>query len=403
MPFLSDNPMWEAFGARTMLWAVHRAAEVGECVATVRRVGDDGSVDDWHREWRDTAERLEGIAADCASRGHRVSAREAYLRASAYHRASYWPLYGSPVDPRLAESFACESDAFARAAALMDPPVRALEIPFGDTSLPAWLAVPAEDGARRPTIVHVNGYDSTIHEGFLAHGPAALARGYNHVCFDGPGQGRALIRDGLAIRPDWEAVVVPVIDQVLALPQVDPERVVLTGWSFGGFLAPRAAAFEHRIAALVADPGQWDQRQAVVSSLPLDAEQRVRFPDVDPEVLAPMQAWLEGPDADPMLRWRLLQRGPWVHGADSLLDYLADLCRYEISPVAGKISCPTLVTAADDDPIAGGAQALHDALNVPSRLVRFTAAEGAGGHCEQTARALYEQRVFDWLDEVLAD
>jgi hypothetical protein len=35
-------------------------------------------------------------------------------------------------------------------------------------------------------------------------------------------------------------------------------------------------------------------------------------------------------------------------------------------------------------------------------LLRFTAAEGAGGHCEAFARSLYHQRVYDWLDETLS-
>ncbi len=29
------------------------------------------------------------------------------------------------------------------------------------------------------------------------------------------------------------------------------------GWSLGGYLTPRAASEEHRLAALIADPGQW--------------------------------------------------------------------------------------------------------------------------------------------------
>ena len=56
-------------------------------------------------------------------------------------------------------------------------------------------------------MVHVDGYDSNIQEMYFAHGAAALRRGYNCLLFDGPGQGRKLIRDGLPIRPDWENVV----------------------------------------------------------------------------------------------------------------------------------------------------------------------------------------------------
>jgi Alpha/beta hydrolase family len=401
MPLLSANPMWEAFGTRAMLQSLHRAADVGECAMTVERVGDAGSVDDWHREWAATADRVEEIARGCAARGHAVSARDAFLRASTYHRTSYWPLFGRPADPRLTAASEREAAAFAAAADLMNPPVRAIEVPFEGTALPALLAVAGDDGAPRPTIVHVNGYDSTIHESFFALGPAGLARGYNVLCFDGPGQGRPLVRDGLTMRPDWENVVRPVIDHILELPVVDPDRLILSGWSFGGFLAPRAAAFEDRLAALIADPGQWDQRQAIVGALPLSDDDKARFPDVDPALLAPMEAWLSGPEADPMLRWRLLRRGLWVSGADSLFDYLRGMLDYEVSSVAGRIRCPALLTAAEGDPMAAGADPLAQAIGPGATVVRFSLAEGAGGHCEGTARTLFEQRVFDWLDETL--
>jgi alpha-beta hydrolase superfamily lysophospholipase len=104
-----------------------------------------------------------------------------------------------------------------------------------------------------------------------------------------------------------------------------------------------------------------------------------------------------------MLRWRVVQRGQWVHGKKTLFDYLADLCRFEISSVAQDISCPTLLTQAEGDPVAAAAPKLLDAIRVERKtLVHFTEAEGAGGHCEATARLLYHQRVFDWLDETLA-
>jgi pimeloyl-ACP methyl ester carboxylesterase len=257
-----------------------------------------------------------------------------------------------------------------------------LEIPFEGGSLPALVVKPDGSDRRRPTLVQTNGYDSNVHEMFFSHGPAAVRRGYNVVCFDGPGQGRNLIRGGLPMRSDWETVVRPVIDHVLTRPDVDPERVVLVGWSFG-FLAARAAAFEHRIAALVLDPGQWDLRDV----LPADAEA--------------FEQLVRSPDADPNLSWRFLQRGPWVHGVESVAALLDTLAEYELSPVAAEIACPTLITAAEGDPTAAGAAKLYDALTAPKTLVRFTEAEGAGGHCEALARSLYHQRVFDWLDETL--
>ena len=69
---------------------------------------------------------------------------------------------------------------------------------------------------------------------------------------------------------------------------------------------------------------------------------------------------------------------------------------------AAQIACPTLVCAAESDPISAHAGELYAAITCPKQLLEFTEAEGAGDHCEQAAHALYNQRVFDWLDEVFA-
>jgi pimeloyl-ACP methyl ester carboxylesterase len=399
-PLLSDNPMWEAFGNRALVLAIDRGADFGECVTTVGRVGA-GGVDDWYREWVATADRIAAIGDASAAAGHRVSAREAYYRACNYYRSAYFPLYGAPTDPRLVEAFDKETAVFLKGAALSDIPIEAVEIPFEGKTLPAYFVTVDDSGTPRPTIVHTNGYDSTIQEMYFAHVPAAIRRGYNVLLFDGPGQGRNLIKDGIHIRPDWENVVRPVIDYALTRPEIDPGKIALGGWSFGGFLAPRAAAFEHRLAALIADPGQWDEGPAIIARLPLTDEQKAAFPNIDPALLEPFEAWLRSPDAPSMLRWSLLQRGLWVNGVDSVYAYAVDMMRYQLSPVAKNIACPTFLSQAEDDPVADYAPELYAAITAPKVLVPFTMAEGAGMHTESLARTLYDQRMFDWLDETL--
>jgi pimeloyl-ACP methyl ester carboxylesterase len=403
VPWLSDKPLYEAFGSRALFHASYGGADFGECQQAVQRVGDGGA-DGWHREWSAAADRLMEVADRSSAAGHPVSAREAYLRATTYYRTGYYPLFGRPVDERLAAAFAREEAAFAKAGPLWDWPVELVEIPFEDgVTLPGVMVLAGEGAEPRATIVHVNGYDSNVHEMFVAHVPAAVSRGYNLLLFDGPGQGRNLVRDGLPMRPDWENVVRPVLDYALARPEVDERRVVLAGWSFGGFLAPRAACFEDRIAALWADPGQWDQSDAILPRLPLSDQEKARFPDVEESKIARVEEYLRGPDADPTLSWRLIQRGLWVHGKASLFDYFAEMLHFELSPVAANISCPTLLTAAEDDPIAAGAPKLLDAISSDRKaLIRFTQSEGAGGHCEGAGRRLFYQRCYDWLDETLA-
>jgi alpha-beta hydrolase superfamily lysophospholipase len=127
--------------------------------------------------------------------------------------------------------------------------VTARQIPDGD------------EAARTPSMI----LSERVRETFAA---AATRRGYNCIAFDGPGQGAVLRDQGLTFRPDWETVVSAVIDAALERPEVDPDRIALMGTSLGGFLAARAAAFEHRLAALILHDAIFDIRSGLRSLPP---------------------------------------------------------------------------------------------------------------------------------------
>jgi len=369
MKALFDDPLLQMFVDRALFAMTRGGAEYGECAATAARI-DPGDTDSWFRQWASTAERVETLGDASARLGHAVSAREAYLRASTYYRISFYPLFGAPVDPRLVAAFDRETACFAAFAERATTPMEPVEVPFEGTSLPGYLCLADESGEARPTVVAVNGYDSNIHEMYFSHAVPAVRRGYHCLLVDGPGQGRALIKQGLHMRPEWETVIRPVIDYATGRNEVDPRRIAVMGWSFGGFLAPRAASGD------LAD----------------------RLPQVDPQELEPY--FVQVADS-PMLRWRLLQRGLWVHGVSSPGEYVVELSRYRIAEVVGKITCPTLVAWAEGDPIAAGAERLYDALSCDKTFVRYTSADGAAEHCEIWNRSLFDQRTFDWLDVVL--
>jgi pimeloyl-ACP methyl ester carboxylesterase len=211
-----------------------------------------------------------------------------------------------------------------------------------------------------------------------------------------------LYEQGIRIRPDWETVVRAVVDFALTQPIVDPDRIALVGWSLGGHLALRAASGEPRLAAVVADPGLWGitagfPQFAVRMGVPPAAA--ANLAEAEDAVLDAMSRAIE---ADRKLCWSFVQRGYWVHGVTDLRGYLRAAAAFTLDGRAELIRCPTLLTMAENDPRAGSAQQVHDALRCPRTLIRFTAAEGAGDHCEMMNRSLLNRRVLDWLDETLA-
>jgi alpha-beta hydrolase superfamily lysophospholipase len=237
---------------------------------------------------------------------------------------------------------------------------------------------------------------------YFASAVAASQRGYHCLFFDGPGQGAMLFEHDVHIRPDWENVIGPVVDFALQLPEVDPKRIALMGWSFGGYLAPRAVSGERRIAACIADPGLLgapEQFRPMLQRLGAPPEMLRDFGKIDDIILDKLEQMQQ---QDRHLYWSITQRALWVHGVDSLREYLTEIQSYTLAGRVESIACPTLVTVAENDPLAATSRKLFDGLRSPKTLISFTSAEGAGNHVETFNRSLLNSRVYDWLDDVFA-
>jgi alpha-beta hydrolase superfamily lysophospholipase len=382
---------------RAVAAALYDGADLGECLHAARTVkGVD--LDSWHDAWLALAERVQALARAEEDAGQLVSARSAYLRASTYFRTAGVMLFAEPVDPRQVTANIRQTETFRRAVALMSPPPEVLEIPFERTTLPGYFFRPDRDPRPRATVVLTGGYDGTCEELYFYNGAAALARGYNVLAFDGPGQGAALLQQGMTMRPDWGSVVTPVIDYAVSRPDVDPNRLALIGLSLGAHLAPRAASQEHRLAALIADCGSYDLQAAFLERLPAPLATRYTAGHRGARML--LTAILGVVARKPTAGWAL-RRGQLVHGLTSPIAYLEALSDYSLAGHAQRITCPTWACNAEEDDIGASAPELIAALEVESMFVQFTTAEGAGDHCEQGARALYHARSFGWLDRIL--
>ena len=70
----------------------------------------------------------------------------------------------------------------------------------------------------------------------------------------GPGQvGVLRFHQKLVFGPDYDVPIGAAIDYAVSRSEVDPERLALYGISFVGYFAPRAAAYDTRIKALMAN------------------------------------------------------------------------------------------------------------------------------------------------------
>jgi len=398
MQFLFSNESFSFEALRVAGYACYGGSDLGEVLVASRGI-PEGDEEAWHRQWKAVAEQLHRIATKALARGHRVSAREAFLRASSYYRTADFYLREDPRhDPEVALLSRRVRETFAAAAGLMEPPAQYLGIPFEGTTLPAYFFRAEASGEPRPTLVYHGGYDSLLEEAYFAAAAAAVKRGYNCLAFDGPGQGSVLRDQQLTFRPDWETVVGAVIDKAVTLPEVDSDRIALMGTSFGGFLAARAAAFEHRLAACILHDAIFDAHTSAWGMLPpgvltMAAEKQ------DDEVT---QALEEPMAQNTGLRW-FLRNGMWAFGVDSVAELVRTTPPYTLRGVADRIRCPVLVLEAENDAMfRGEAAKVAEALGSGYHHVLLTDAEGAGEHCHEGAMQAFHQHAYDWLDDILS-
>jgi len=371
--------------------AAYGGSEVGEVLATIDRI--EARVD-WRREWTRTARRARVSAESQRSRGDFGGAGRAYLRAATYW-ACVTDAYAEGDDrDGLLDAFHAHRECWDAFVDSFGGAHVRIDVPYEDTTLPGYLLRPDATGAPRPTLVLTNGGDGAI-SGLWSDGAAgALARGWNAFVYDGPGQQSMLFERGVPFRPDWEAVLTPVVDALVTRPDVDGGRLVASGISQGGYWVPRALAYEHRFVAAVADPGvvdvstRWMHAVGVSMRGLLDRGEREAF-NRDMRVATLL----------PGLRRALVQRSRPYGSRDNWFDLFSEVRTYALDgDTIGRIATPLLVTNPEGEQFWPGQPArLADLLGDRAELVDFTAAEGANLHCQPLARQLTDERVFGWL------
>lgn len=391
----------------TLGGAGYGISEIGEVVTTANRINAAGaSYQTYYDNFMAMACNVDALAGRELAAGHTASARSAYLRAASYYDACLFFVLGTRSHAREADVYAAMQRCWNRAAQLSDPPFERVRIPYGRTWMPGYLLRPDTRRIRRPTVILNNGSDAQNVDLYAFGGAAALERGYNALIFEGPGQGSMLFEREIPLRADWEHVVTPIVDYLQARPEVDPRRIAITGWSLCGESVIRAAAFEHRLAAVVADPGvldAWLAWPAQLRSLfkpgatrhQVNAEWRASIPHLDP-----VDRFTLTKRAELYARQFLLAGRAGRVFADLWLLGMIQM-RLNVTKVASHVTSPTLITGYDQDQfVPGQASKVYPLLRSPKAYHYFTSAHGAEYHDAPMAPQTRNQVVFDWLDTI---
>jgi hypothetical protein len=392
-PF-SPDPDFD-FEIRTVLGGgVEGASDPGEVLAAVSHVRKNDH-DGWYHAWDGLGRESAATAEAAAAAGHTTSAAGAALRSATYLSVAVNATSALGDEQLLASTFRRQQDAWNVFVEHAPAEIEHVAIPYEGRTMPGLFVRAAGATGPARTLVAVNGSDGSLAGLWASVTAPAIRRGWNVLVFDGPGQQTMLFDDGVPFRPDWEHVLAPVLDFLAARSDVDADRIAAYGISQGGFWLAQALTAEHRFAAAVTDPGVVDVSTSWTAHIPgmllhlLDGGDVERF---DREMAIGMKLTPE------LARtWRFRAR---PYGTSGYGETIQTVRRYTVADTASRITTPLLILSPEGEQFwPGQAEHLADLTPGVSTLVRFTAAEGADGHCQPLGRGLTAQRMFDWLDE----
>lgn len=362
--------------------ALESGAKIGEIVdmcAPIREAaarGEDAGTGAFMTEWVKMADKLAGLAAEDESAGRLFSAGDKLKRSALYYQmAERMQGHGHPGRE---ETYRKALDSFTRGTKFAQDNVERVEIPFEGKTLSGLWTRSDGDGPR-PAVIYCNGLDSTKELIFFSWLPHALAkRGISTLCVDQPGTGEALRRHGIPAMIESERWASAWVDWLETQPDVDAKAIGLTGISLGGYYAPRAVAFEPRIAsgAVWGANHNWAEVQ----------QKRMRREGENPVPHYWSHVW-------------------WVFGAKDQEDFLEKSKGMTLEGVMERIKVPFLVTHGEGDRQIGldYAHQSFDALTASPRreLKIFTPREGGVEHVGADNMSFGREYIADWFAETL--
>jgi len=187
------------------------------------------------------AERRERLAEEAEQAGRTVNARENYFHAALLFATAEWSIWEDCA--QLVDLDDRKNACYAKYGEFADHRVERVDVPFGDGAIPAWFHLPpGYTGGPVPTVLSCGGMDAAKELNVNLYGDKFLERGFAVLAFDGPGQGEAPVR-GVKFTPTaWIDAGDALMEWCRSRPEVDDDRIVAFGLSFGSYWMSQIAA-----------------------------------------------------------------------------------------------------------------------------------------------------------------
>jgi pimeloyl-ACP methyl ester carboxylesterase len=274
------------------------------------------------------------------------------------------------------------------------PRIERYDVPYENVKLPVMHVVP--DGESKGTILIHGGNDSYFEE-FLFTVLYMQEQGFEVYMFEGPGQGGVMRIQGMHFTHEWEKPVKVILDYFKL------SDVTIIGISLGGYLAPRAAAFDKRITKVVA----WSIFpcfQDILVSMQPQGTQRA-FHILMKLHARPLLNLVFGKKAkkSPIIDWGI-KHGCYAYEAKDAYSYAKKLKLYDIAPVADQITQDMLILGASGDHfidyhlIGKEINMLRNVRSLTFRL--FTDKEEAENHCNVGNGKLAIDEILSWITRI---
>ncbi len=361
--------------------------EIGEAFYVAGNI-EDGSPESWQIEWEKMAILKEQRAESALSSGHQITARECYLKASNYYRTAIVSML--PDHPKFESLNHKVRFCMKEAAKLFSPEMISFEIPFENTVLPGYFRAVDSSLEKRKTLLMIGGGETYIEDNYFYIAPQAIKRGYNFITVDLPGQGM-MPMEGQFFRKDTETQMKVILDYVLSLPNVDPEKIAVFGISNGGYFVPRAFAYskENRMKAMIVSSAVVDN-YLMFQQMPFSKDSQEQI------------------DKWPAFKTAVTSAVTWRWGLDpsDIKGQVEQTKGFNFDPK--KITCPVLDLVgageyANQETERQQKEFMDNITNKNSKLIITPANEGASSHCISENRSLMAELVFDWLDDTFEE